>query len=103
MIGDRIKKARETAGFTQDEFCKLINKSKRTLLNYEKNESEPSVNVVLEIAKICNTDKIWLLTGSKESDINPDELKEFIAQNLDKLNEQQLQFIYNYIQMETSK
>lgn len=102
MIGDRIKKARENAGFTQDEFCIKINKSKRTLLNYEKNESEPSVNTAILIAEICNIDKIWLLTGEeiKSSNIN---YKKEIINNLELLNENQIRYVYHITEAEKIK
>ena len=102
MIGDRIKKARETAGFTQDEFCIKINKSKRTLLNYEKNESEPGVNTAILIAEICNIDKNWLLTGEelKSSNIN---YKKEILNNLELLNENQIKYIYHLTEAEKIK
>lgn len=102
MIGDRIRKARENAGFTQDEFCIKINKSKRTLLNYEKNESEPSVNTAILIAEICNIDKIWLLTGEeiKSSNIN---YKNEIINNLELLNENQIKYIYHITEAEKIK
>jgi transcriptional regulator with XRE-family HTH domain len=102
MIGDRIKKAREKAGFTQDEFCLKINKSKRTLLNYEKNESEPSVNTAILIAEICNIDKIWLLTGEeiKTPNIN---YKNEIINNLELLDENQIKYVYHIIEAEKVK
>ncbi len=103
MIGERIKEARENAGYTQDNFCVLIKKSKRTLLNYEKNESEPSVNVALDIAKICNVDKIWLITGEQKSEVNIDEVRKNISKNLTKLNSTQLQYINSLIEFEISK
>ena len=102
MIGDRIKKAREDAGFTQDEFCIRINKSKRTLLNYEKNESEPNVNTAILIAEICNIDKIWLLTGKEIKSLNINYKKEIIS-NLELLNEKQIKYVYHIIEAEKLK
>lgn len=102
MIGDRIKEAREKAGFTQDEFCIKIDKSKRTLLNYEKNESEPSVNIAILIAEICNTDKVWLLTGEDEISSNIDYKNEIIN-NLEELNNTQVKYIYHITEAEKLK
>ena len=102
MIGDRIKEAREKVGYTQDEFCIKIDKSKRTLINYEKNESEPSVNIAIQIAKICNIDKVWLLTGDEEKTQNIDYKTE-IKNNLDLLNDKQIKYIYHITEAEKIK
>lgn len=102
MIGDRIKEAREKAGYTQDEFCTKIDKSKRTLINYEKNESEPSVNIAIQIAEICNIDKVWLLTGDEEKTQNIDYKTE-IKNNLDFLNDKQIKYIYHITEAEKLK
>jgi len=102
MIGNRIKQAREKAGFTQDEFCLKINKSKRTLLNYEKNESEPSVNTAILIAEICNINKIWLLTGEEENSLNINYKTEIIN-NLDSLDDKQIKYIYHITEAEKLK
>ena len=94
MIGNRIKECREKAGFTQDEFCIKIEKSKRTLLNYEKNESDPSVKTAILIAEICDVDKMWLLTGDKEEcNIN---YKEETIKTLDNLKKEDLKSVYHF-------
>lgn len=101
MIGTRIKESRENAGYTQDEFCIKINKSKRTLLNYEKNESEPTVSVALEIAKICNVDRNWLLTGEeKELNIN---YKDELLKSIEKLDNNQIKYLYHVVKSEEIK
>ncbi|PLY06615.1 MAG: XRE family transcriptional regulator [Arcobacter sp.] len=94
VIGNRIKECRESAGFTQDEFCIKIEKSKSTLLNYEKNESDPSVKTAILIAEICDVDKMWLLTGDKEEcNIN---YKDEIIKTLENLNENDLKSVYHF-------
>lgn len=103
MIGDRIKKSRESAGFTQDEFCIKIDKSKRTLINYEKNESEPSVNTATKIAEICNVDKYWLLIGDDNSNTTNIDYKKEIINNLDMLKDSQLKYLYHLSEAEKLK
>ena len=63
MFGERIKKARKSAGLSQEELAKKLKIGKRTLIDYEKDESEPKPSTLLKIAEICNTDAGWLLTG----------------------------------------
>lgn len=70
MLGTRIKEARKASGHSQEAFSKLLGISKRSLIHYEKGESEPTISVAKNIAKICTIDLTWLLTGEA---INPKE------------------------------
>lgn len=63
MIGDRIKEARNYVGFNQNTLAEKLGISKRTMLNYEKNEQEPTASTIIKIAKYCNVNEMWLLTG----------------------------------------
>lgn len=101
-IGERIKESRNHANLTQDELCLKINKSKRTLVSYEKNESEPTVDTVLLISEVCNVDKFWLLTGENNIPQIMD-YKEQILKNLEKLNENQIKFIFHSTEIEILK
>jgi len=66
MFGERIKKARKNAGLSQEELAKKLKIGKRTLIDYEKDETEPKPSTLIKIAEICNTDAGWLLTGNKK-------------------------------------
>ena len=63
MLGNRLRKARERAGLSQETLAKMLKIGKRTLIDYEKGVSEPKVSVVKSIAEICNVNPNWLLTG----------------------------------------
>ena len=80
MIGERIKKAREEAGLSQEELSKRLKIGKRTLIDYEKGVSEPKPSTLLKIAEICNTDAGWLLTGKSNLNIQTNKVKH--AQNV---------------------
>ena len=80
MIGERIKKAREEAGLSQEELSKRLKIGKRTLIDYEKGVSEPKPSTLLKIADICNTDAGWLLTGKSNLNIQTNKVKH--AQNV---------------------
>lgn len=62
-LGQRIKLVREQSKLTQEELAQKIDISKRSLGYYEKDEKEPVVSTVKLIAKFCNINEIWLLTG----------------------------------------
>ena len=84
MIGNRIKEARTKKGSSQEALAKKIGISKRTLINYEKNEQEPTVTTIINIAKFCTTDVLWLLTGKNENNIINDNLSD--GYKIDVLN-----------------
>lgn len=62
LLGQRIYKVRSESGLTQDEFAKKIEVSKRTLIDYEKSESEPKASTLIKISDIFNVSISWLLT-----------------------------------------
>ncbi len=66
MLGNRLRKAREYAGLSQEALAKKLKIGKRTLIDYEKGASEPKVSIVKSIAEICNVNPNWLLTGEGE-------------------------------------
>lgn len=66
MIGNRIKEARNHRGFSQELLSEKIGVSKRTLINYEQNDKEPTATTILNIAKYCTINEWWLLTGKGE-------------------------------------
>lgn len=70
MIGSRIKEARTKKGLSQEALADKIGISKRTLINYEKEEQEPTVSTIINIAKFCTIDELWLLTGKNENNTN---------------------------------
>src|ERR1035441_10662651 len=65
-LGSRIKKSRESRDITQDKLSGDLNISRRTLIEYEKDASEPTVSRALEIAKYLKVDPIWLIIGEEE-------------------------------------
>ena len=66
MLHNRIFQARNNAKLSQEELSKALKIGKRTLIDYEKGESEPKASTLLSIAENCNVDEWWLLTGKGE-------------------------------------
>ncbi len=58
MLGDRIRKLRETAKETQPELAELLSVTKQTVSAWEKGRSTPSIHLLCEIAHHygCSTD-----------------------------------------------
>lgn len=100
MIGNRIKEARNHKGFSQELLSEKIGVSKRTLINYEQNDKEPTASTILNIAKYCTISEWWLLTGKGEMLLKENNL---VASNnnynIDLLNVRAGagEGIYNYV------
>jgi len=63
--GDRLKKARELAGYEQGAFADLIGVSKRTVSNYECDNTRPRLIVLRAWAMATGVPVEWLQTGKE--------------------------------------
>lgn len=61
--GERIKAAREAAGMTQEELGAKLGVSGVTIMRYEKNQREPSINRFFELSDKLNVPIINLIGG----------------------------------------
>ena len=50
-LGERIQKERKLFGFTQEEFAQMINKTRRTVVNWENGLVNPSLD---DLNGLCN-------------------------------------------------
>lgn len=83
MIGERIKKIRQSVGKTQQELADDLNLKRNTIATYEMGKSEPSDRTIADICRLYNVNETWLRTGEGEMflDLPPDqELDEIFAQ-----------------------
>lgn len=67
-IGENIKRIRINNQLTQEEFSDLIGISRHSLLNYEKGNRIPSMEVIMKISKIFNVDISQLSTTEMTGD-----------------------------------
>ncbi len=51
IFGERLKELRKEKGLSQKEVADYLNISSITLLHYEKNQREPSFDLLVEISK----------------------------------------------------
>ena len=56
----RIKELRSSLGMTQRDFCEYIGVSQQSLSGYERGVMKPPLDVVTNIANICNVSIDWL-------------------------------------------
>ena len=62
-VGDRLRKAREKAGYDQREFEAVSGISRATISAYELGKSTPRRAYLSIWASMTDTDLEWLLTG----------------------------------------
>jgi len=73
----RLKLARENTGATQQEVANVLKISRSTYTNYEAGRSEPSLEIVAQLAKMYNVTMDWLCGLTSESNIGlAQQLKE---------------------------
>jgi len=60
-LGNNIKKARERAGFTQDQLAEQIGVSRTAIARYEAGEIEPRLKNLIAIAECLNVSTDHLL------------------------------------------
>ncbi|MCF8112797.1 MAG: helix-turn-helix domain-containing protein [Desulfotignum sp.] len=86
-LEDRIKKARKHANLTHPQLADAIGVSRRAVIGYQKNASAVSVLVVQKIARACQVNEIWLLTGHGQMDGNqeapPENITKVIVEHQD--------------------
>ena len=76
-IGDRIKKARESKGFTQSELAEKIGVAKSTIAGYEKGNREPDAVKINALAKALGVSGDYILATGYEQTMPSPEAVEF--------------------------
>jgi transcriptional regulator with XRE-family HTH domain len=119
-IGTRIKIYRKKASLTQKELAELLFKSESTVRMWELGKSEPDLGTIAKLSQCLNVsvedllgldrnnlsdpDKV-VLEAAKHFRNNPEtpadprsKLKQELIDTLDRLNDEQLQHINDYIE-----
>ncbi|MEW5800120.1 MAG: helix-turn-helix domain-containing protein [Bacteroidota bacterium] len=66
-FGDRLKKARESAGLSQSELARLVDTKKQNIAAYEQGRAQPNNKLLVNISKALNVTIEWLTTGGGET------------------------------------
>ena len=67
----KIREARTHAGLTQAELADKLGKNIRTIHRYETDNQAVSkipLNTVMDIAKICNVNFVWIISPKKDAE-----------------------------------
>lgn len=75
-FGERLKKARNDRGLTQEQLAKELGIAKSTLAGYEKGNREPDVFKIKKIVEVLNIDADYLLDIKKTSSYDEKPLDE---------------------------
>ena len=70
MFSERIKELRQGLGINQVEFGRKINVSKQCVSNWENGNIQPSIDMLVKIAKTFSVSADYLLGLSNESTLN---------------------------------
>jgi len=65
-LGERLKYARKSKGYTQDTLANTIGVSRGVIFNIEKNKTEPQNIVINAICQTLGISREWLLTAEGE-------------------------------------
>lgn len=68
QIGERCRKARETAGYTQEQLADLVGVSTQFLSDAERGVTGMSVNTIVKLCGVLNISADFLLLGMEEPD-----------------------------------
>lgn len=75
-LNHRIVLSRKNKGFTQKKLSELAGVSEPTMNHYESGKRVPTVDTLLNLAKILNCDPGWLLTGQEPFHKESEPIKE---------------------------
>lgn len=67
-FGERLAKLLEIEGYTQRELANMIGVTETALSRYLKDEREPKMEIIANIATALNTTTDYLLTGKDDTE-----------------------------------
>ena len=67
-LGDRISKLLKKSGYSQKELAQMCGVTEAAMCRYIKNEREPKIEVVANMATALNTTVEYLISGKESQD-----------------------------------
>ena len=95
LLGKKIKDFRKQKGLTQEKLAELISIETGSLSAIESGRHFPSLPTLEKIADVLNI-KIKALFDFN-SFVSLEQMKKEISENLYKLNEKEISFIYKFV------
>ena len=96
LLGKRIKEIRKLQGYTQEKLAEMIELETTSLSGIESGRHYPSLPTLEKIAKKLNIELRTLFDFNHLQSMQ--NIKQEIINNLDKLDNEKLIFIYEFIE-----
>ncbi len=87
MLGQRLYEIRTSLGWSQVELAKKLNISKQTVSNWENENIQPSIEMLVRLAKVFNVTTDYLLGLDDVPRLNVDGLPTAVVSHLSLLIE----------------
>ena len=87
-IGDRIARLLNESGYTQKELAGMCGVTEAAMSRYLKNEREPKIEVVANMATALNTTTDYLISG-KESKEDFAEIYRLVARSTSTMSDEE--------------
>lgn len=85
MLNDRIRQLREAGGLTQVELARRLSVTKQSVSNWENNNIQPSVEIVVAIADFFGVTVDYLLDRDNKRQICAEGLTDVQIQHLNAI------------------
>ena len=80
MLNKRIYELRMSFGWTQVQLAKKLNITKQTVSNWENDNIQPSIDMLIKLSKVFNVTTDYLLGLTPDNSVNVDGLPlEFVS------------------------
>ena len=88
MLGYRIKEMRQSFGWNQVQLAQKLNITKQTVSNWENDNIQPSVEMLMKISSLFNVSSDYLLGLTPNNYISVDGLPhEFVSHIVQIIND----------------
>ena len=96
MIGDRIAELMKKSNYTQKELASLVGVTEAAMSRYLRNEREPRIEVIANMATALNTTSDYLIKG-KEEEIEYSYIKNLVARGKSTWNNDEIRELMRLI------
>ncbi len=94
-IGSRITLLRKEKKWSQIELAKNINASREIISRYERNESVPSIDMIIKIADVFGVTVDYMIGQSENSSFDKDTVDRI--KNIQKMDNDTKSILFNVI------
>ncbi len=98
MLNERIKHLRTARGLSQVELARMLNVTKQSVSNWENDNIQPSIEMLVNLAKVFSVSSDYLLGLDNRRYIDVSGLLEIEATHIQQLIDDIIQRKQRYIQ-----